>query len=173
MTAPPVEAWVRSGSVHFEHAVFVPKVTTTQPSAEQPSQTTNPDGSSGSGQGGASEATGTTPQTAGGTGAAGGSTTSTTQPGAKGAQAGVQTVASHQNIRDALSVFSSFSAKTSAETGNASINLGKLFATGVSAQILTEGVNYHLQYSGVVSCVQAVTAAKKANVSDEKLPTCQ
>jgi hypothetical protein len=50
---------------------------------------------------------------------------------------------------DALSVFSSFNANAGASSSSgANVGLGKVFATGVAAQELTEAQNYYLQYKG-------------------------
>lgn len=168
-----------SSDIHFLHAVFVPAVSKPKIQGVPADGVTAAQGVNGA----VAPANGAAGQDANGTapgnGTAGQGANGATAPananGSVGSQNPVTSSVSHQNIRDALSVFSSFSTKTDATvgtSGGASINLGKLFATGVSAQILTEGVNYHLQYSGLVQCIQALTAAKQANVSDDKLPSC-
>lgn len=62
-------------------------------------------------------------------------------PGSGGAQT--------ESMNDSLSVFSSFNATASASaSAGADVGLGKVFATGIAAQQLTEGQNYLLQYKG-------------------------
>jgi hypothetical protein len=54
-----------------------------------------------------------------------------------------------EGMRDSLSVFSSFNTNASASSSaGVDVGLGKVFATGVAAQQLTEGQNYYLQYRG-------------------------
>ena len=105
----------------------------------------------------------------------------------------------HQSTTDALSVFSSFTTNASASgnpttststqtnsntagsNGGVAIALGKLFATGVAAQNLSEGMDYYLAYKGAAemqagmkTCIERLIDAKNAKVPvpDDKLPTC-
>lgn len=90
-----------------------------------------------------------------------------------------------QSMRDSLSVFSSFNADTKVGQ-EASIQLGKAFATGVAAQQLTEGLNYYMQLKGQSligadsnkeialrsECMQAVIEAKDKSAPEASLPNC-
>jgi hypothetical protein len=102
-----------------------------------------------------------------------------------------------ESIIDSLSTYSSFDSKSSATASaqttaagasapqaNAGINvnLGKVFATGVAAQQLTEGQNYYLQLMGlgaradsVANCIAAAQKAAGANATltvDQQLALC-
>ncbi|MGH7121715.1 MAG: hypothetical protein ACREFP_22450 [Acetobacteraceae bacterium] len=59
-------------------------------------------------------------------------------------------------MTDSLSVFSSFNAKTNASSGagtsggaGVDVGLGKVFATGIAAQQLTEGQGFYLKEKGL------------------------
>lgn len=62
---------------------------------------------------------------------------------------------------DALSVVSSFGSENRAgqDTQSVSSKLGKIFATGVSAQRISEGLKSELSYSNTAACIQAVNAS--------------
>jgi len=84
-----------------------------------------------------------------------------------------------ETMSDALSVFSSFDTKTNAESKiGAEIGLGKVFATGIAAQQLTEGQNIYIQNKGaalsgpVAECLRNLTTALgpgKATESDVQM----
>jgi|GEM_PF-2766690 len=90
-----------------------------------------------------------------------------------------------ESVRDSLSVFSSFDAKSDVKGGEVGITLGKAFATGVAAQHLTEGMNFYIQYKGqaLVSgakatakgeCIRALTAAMgEGKVTADALTACK
>lgn len=84
-------------------------------------------------------------------------------------------------VVDGFSVFASFGGKISAGSGQNAIGLGELFATGDAAVQLTEGYNYYMSREGQadisksspsLTCMEQLIAAKRAGVSDSKLPTC-
>lgn len=62
---------------------------------------------------------------------------------------------------DALSVVSSFGSESSAgqDTKSVSSKLGKIFATGVSAQRISEGLKAELSYANSAACIQAINAS--------------
>jgi hypothetical protein len=76
----------------------------------------------------------------------------------------VEAYKARQSMADSLSVFSSFDVDTKAGT-QSEIGLGKVFATGIAAQQLTEGQNVYLQYKGralryaVADCLNALAKA--------------
>lgn len=61
---------------------------------------------------------------------------------------------------DALSVVSSFGSDNRVTASNSSVSskLGKVFATGVSAQRIAEGLKTELSYANAAACVNAVNA---------------
>jgi hypothetical protein len=71
-----------------------------------------------------------------------------------------------QKIRDALSVFGSFSNDTSVGT-TTNVSIGKVFSTGVAAQHLTEGLGLKESRSALASVLSqraaCITALKAAN----------
>lgn len=84
-------------------------------------------------------------------------------------------------VVDGFSVSASFGGEISAGSGQNAIGLGELFATGDAAVQLTEGYNYYMSREGQAdinksslspTCMEQLIAAKKAGVSDGKLPTC-
>lgn len=103
--------------------------------------------------------------------------------GANGSVSGTP-IDQSQGMINSLSVFSSFNAKAGASgstiTGvGADVGLGKVFATGVAAQQLTEGQNYYLQYAGqalinsVAACLERLTKALGAgNVKSTDAQIC-
>lgn len=62
---------------------------------------------------------------------------------------------------DALSVVSSFGSENRAgqNTQSVSSKLGKIFATGVSAQRISEGLKSELSYANAAACIQAINAS--------------
>jgi len=78
-------------------------------------------------------------------------------------------------MRDALSVYSSFNAGTGASGGSgtsslsATINLGKVFATGVAAQFLSYGQYVFLQSSASAACVKQLADAVKDKVTESTI----
>lgn len=85
-----------------------------------------------------------------------------------------------QAMHDSLSVFSSFNADGGVkDKGDVTFGLGKLFATGVAAQQLTEGQNYYLQskgkaeYAAAVSvCLTALKAAAGGTLTADQMQVC-
>jgi len=84
-----------------------------------------------------------------------------------------------QSMADSLSVFSSFNGNATASgTSGAGVGLGKVFATGVAAQQLTEGQNFFLQYKGQAlaaapACLANLTTAVGAGkVTASELAVC-
>lgn len=88
------------------------------------------------------------------------------------------------SMRDALSVYSSFNTGVGATGGlqsapqspsaaspplNASINLGKVFATGVAAQFLSYGQYYFLQASAGAECVRQLANAVKDKLEESTI----
>jgi len=86
-----------------------------------------------------------------------------------------------QSMVDSLSIFSSFNSEAKGAVSNgAGIALGKVFATGVAAQQLTEGQNYFLQYQGQAAvyssaqCIANLTLAMGAGkVQTADLKVCE
>jgi hypothetical protein len=80
-----------------------------------------------------------------------------------------------QSMRDSLSVFSSFDSVTTAGSQSAAIQFGRMFATGVAAQQITEGINLQLRGKGheQAECIRALVLAKEKGIADEKLPNCK
>jgi hypothetical protein len=83
-----------------------------------------------------------------------------------------------QSMIDSLSVFSSFNTDARAGT-QTDVGLGKVFATGIAAQQLTEGQNYYLQYKGqalryaVTECLNALVKAKgEGKVTEKEVMVC-
>jgi hypothetical protein len=85
-----------------------------------------------------------------------------------------------ESMRDSLSVFSSFDSgasvgQTTGTSGGAQIgfSLGKVFATGIAAQQLTEGQNYFLQNAATTSCLsQLANAMGSGKVTEAAAKIC-
>ncbi|EKV32629.1 hypothetical protein C882_2708 [Caenispirillum salinarum AK4] len=85
-----------------------------------------------------------------------------------------------QVMHDSLSVYSSFDSDVDAGGAQTlGVSLGKVFATGVAAQQLTEGQNYYLQFKGraeyaaaVAACVTAAKDAVGGTISADVVRSC-
>lgn len=84
-----------------------------------------------------------------------------TETGAAGINTGDSTANQAQSVNDALSVYGSFGSNTTAG-GTSKVSFGKVFATGVAAQHLTEGKNLGLRREALASLVKSRVECIKA-----------
>jgi hypothetical protein len=95
--------------------------------------------------------------------------------------------ASASNMRDALSVYSSFNSGNTGGTStqstaqsvsdrlptNVNLNLGKVFATGVAAQFLSYGQYSYLQLSAATQCIKQLSdSSTTGKVSEDTMKLC-
>lgn len=68
---------------------------------------------------------------------------------------------------DSYSVFGSFEGKTkaNAKAGEASVGLGKIFATGVASQNISAGLSNYYETRGVTACYEAVSKLATASIN--------
>jgi hypothetical protein len=69
------------------------------------------------------------------------------------------------NRFDSYSVFGSFEAKSSAKaSGEASVGLGKIFATGVASQNISDGLSDYYRSRAITSCYEAISKLAETRV---------